>query len=83
METDQCKWNINGTCSRVLEYLGSDCPVSRKQNLCTEYEPVTMIYVRYDRLVEFFDELKKTSSSYGIELIEQFEFYIDKLKEDS
>ena len=58
MEVDQCKWNLNGTCSRVLEYLGCDCPVSKKPNLCTKYEPITMIYVNYDRLIEFFDELK-------------------------
>ena len=42
-----------------------------------------MIYVNYDRLIEFFDELKKTSSQYGIDLINQFEFYVNKLKEDS
>ena len=83
MEVDQCKWNLNGTCSRVLEYLGCDCPVSKKPNLCTKYEPITMIYVNYDRLIEFFDDLKKTSSQYGIDLINQFEFYVNKLKEDS
>ena len=83
MEVDQCKWNLNGTCSRVLEYLGCDCPVSKKPNLCIKYEPVTMIYVNYDRLIEFFDDLKKTSSQYGIDLINQFAFYVNKLKEDS
>ena len=60
MEVHQCKWNLNGVCSRVLEYFGCDCPVSKRPNLCTKYEPVTMIYVNYDRLIEFFDELKKT-----------------------
>ncbi len=82
MEVDQCKWNLNSTCSRVLEYLGCDCPVSKKPDLCTKYELVTMIYVNYDRLIEFFDELKKTSGQYGIDLINQFEFYVNKLKED-
>ena len=81
MKVKQCKWSTDNICTRVPEYLGCTCPLTKKQELCKEYQQTELVYVNYDNLIDAFDKIKEMSTAAGADIIDQLEFYLNKLAE--
>lgn len=79
MKVKQCKWSTDNICTRVEEYLGCACPLTKNQELCKQYQPAEMVYINYDKLVEAFEQLRTSSTAAGIDTINQLEFYLNGL----